>query len=131
MRNRSVYIAVAIVLATIAIWTRSGADIIPTVVAKYGGDILWALTVFLLIGLMMPTRPTIAVAGIALLISFLVEVSQLYHAPWIDMLRQTKIGALVLGHGFLWSDLVCYTIGIGMGVLAEMVNHWLKSGSGD
>ena len=34
-----------------------------------------------------------------------VEESQLYHASWIDSIRGTTLGALVLGHGFLWSDL--------------------------
>jgi hypothetical protein len=30
-----------------------------------------------------------------------------------------RVGGLVLGYGFLWSDLVCYAVGIGAGVLAE------------
>ncbi|WP_348983054.1 hypothetical protein [Desulfosporosinus sp. I2] len=29
------------------------------------------------------------------------------------------IGGLVLGYGFLWSDLVSYTVGIGVGILIE------------
>ena len=41
----------------------------------------------------------------------------LYHAPWIDNLRQTTLGGLVLGFGFLWSDIFCYTIGIIIGVI--------------
>ncbi|MCG8538340.1 MAG: DUF2809 domain-containing protein [Clostridia bacterium] len=30
-----------------------------------------------------------------------------------------KIGGLILGFGFLWSDIVCYAIGILIGLLAE------------
>ena len=37
------------------------------------------------------------------LFSLTVELSQLYHAPWIDELRQIRLAALLLGQGFLWS----------------------------
>ena len=40
------------------------------------------------------------------------EFSQLYRAPWIDAVRATRLGALVLGQGFLWSDLWCYAAGV-------------------
>ena len=46
---------------------------------------------------------------------FVIEFSQLYQADWINAVRATTIGALVLGSGFLWTDLVCYTIGVGLG----------------
>ena len=46
-----------------------------------------------------------------------IEISQLYQAPWIDATRATRLGGLVLGHGFLWSDMVCYSVGIGVGAL--------------
>jgi hypothetical protein len=49
-----------------------------------------------------------------------VEVSQLYHAPWIDAIRQTRLGGWVLGFGFLWSDLACYAVGIATGAVAEL-----------
>ena len=40
------------------------------------------------------------------------ELLQLYHAPWIESIRQTRIGGLILGFGFLWSDIICYAVGI-------------------
>jgi len=60
-------------------------------------------------------------AATALAIAYLVEISQLYHAPWIDGLRQSTLGALILGFGFLWSDMVCYTVGVAAGVMLERV----------
>jgi Protein of unknown function (DUF2809) len=39
------------------------------------------------------------------------EVSQLWHTPWLDAIRHTTVGRLMLGLGFLWSDLVCYAVG--------------------
>ena len=59
-------------------------------------------------------RSTARLAGRALVIVFAVEFSQLYHAPWADAIRGTWLGGLVLGSGFLWSDLACYTIGVGV-----------------
>ena len=61
-----------------------------------------------------PRARTVHVAAIALGIAVAVEVSQLYHAPWIDAIRGTTAGALVLGFGFLWSDLVCYVVGVAL-----------------
>ena len=40
------------------------------------------------------------------------------HARWIAV-RRTTLGGLVLGFGFLWSDLACYTVGIGLGMVLE------------
>jgi hypothetical protein len=56
-------------------------------------------------------------------------VSRLYHAPWIDSLRQIRVAALLLGHGFLWSDLVCYGVGVGVGALAESLTARHSSAS--
>ena len=55
----------------------------------------------------------------ALLFSYCIEISQLYQAGWINAIRGTTLGALVLGHGFLWSDMVCYTVGVGLAVLID------------
>lgn len=54
-----------------------------------------------------------------LLFCFAIEFSQLYKAPWINELRHTLFGRLVLGEGFLWSDLLCYVVGIGIGILVD------------
>jgi len=51
----------------------------------------------------------------ALAFAYGVEFSQLYQADWINSLRQTTLGGLVLGFGFKWSDLVAYTLGIFLG----------------
>ncbi len=76
---------------------------------------------FLMIGFIFASLSTVEVAAIALLFSLGIELSQLYHAPWIDDIRQYRLGALVLGHGFLWTDLVCYSFGVAMGVVGEMM----------
>jgi hypothetical protein len=91
----------------------------PAFVHDYVGDVLYALMIFLGLGFLFPKFPTIKIAALALAFCFVIEISQLYHAPWIDAIRNMRFGGLVLGFGFLWSDLVCYFVGVSFGFLAE------------
>ena len=58
---------------------------------------------------------------LALAFSVAVELSQLYHASWIDSIRHTTLGGLILGFDFVWSDLACYALGVGLGVSGEIL----------
>jgi Protein of unknown function (DUF2809) len=118
-RNRILYSAFEVGVIATGWGTRRYGRHLPEIVAVYGGDTFWALMVFVGIGLIARAWPTKRVAGLALAVSYGVEISQLYHAGWIDQLRHSVVGALVLGQGFVWSDLVCYTVGVGLGVVAE------------
>jgi Protein of unknown function (DUF2809) len=106
-------------VACLGIGSRRFAGHLPGFVAAYAGDTLWALAVFLGIGLLLPTASTGRVALLALAFSIVIEVSQLYHARWIDSIRRTTIGGLALGFDFVWSDLACYAVGVGLGILIE------------
>lgn len=91
----------------------------PDVVNLMFGDALWALAVFLMIRMMAPRLRLRAASGAALALCFAVELSQLYQARWINSIRGTTLGGLVLGFGFLWSDILAYTLGVGLGTLGE------------
>jgi Protein of unknown function (DUF2809) len=116
-----VSIALLAIVCMLGLGSRHFASNLPAVVATYAGDTLWALALFLFLGLILYRVSTGRIAALALVISLLVEVSQLYHAPWIDSIRRTRLGGLVLGFGFLWSDLVCYAAGVGLGVVIMSV----------
>ena len=92
------------------------------------GDSLWALMVFLMAGFLLNGKSPRWIALVALVFSYCIEISQLYHAPWIDAVRANRLGGLVLGFGFLWSDLVCYAVGIGFGVVMEKIFLKKKNG---
>lgn len=96
----------------IGLATRRFAAAFPSVIARYGGDALWAAMVFWLVALVRPRAARRPLALAALSVAWAVEVSQLYRAPWIDAVRATRGGALVLGQGFLWSDLASYAVGV-------------------
>jgi hypothetical protein len=93
---------------------------LPGVVAAYAGDTLWATTAFFGLGLLLPKARTWRIASLATILSLIVEFGQLYRAPWIDSIRRTTLGGLILGFDFVWSDLACYTIGVGLGILIEL-----------
>ncbi len=88
-------------------------------IGAYAGDTLWAMMVFLGLAFLFKRKSTVWIALGALIFSFGIEVSQLYHAPWIDAIRATTLGGLILGYGFLWSDLACYTVGVILGSLLD------------
>jgi hypothetical protein len=120
-RNRFTYFLFLITVIFLGLGSRYFAKTLPCWVHLYLGDALWALMVFIIVALVFKDKTSIWVAGIALFFSFGIEISQLYHAPWIDSIRNTCLGGLVLGYGFLWSDLACYTLGITFGYLAEKI----------
>ncbi len=91
----------------------------PAFVHDYVGDVLYAVMMFFGFGFLFPKSPTIKIAALALGFCVAIEISQLYHAPWIDAIRHTRIGGLILGFGFLWSDLVCYLVGVCIGLMVE------------
>jgi len=118
-RNSFTYLALVIIFMILGLGTRNFSVLLPKWINLYLGDALWALMVFFLFGLIFRTRETRLIVALAFLFSFGIEISQLYHSQWIGTLRQTRLGGLVLGYGFLWSDLVSYTVGIGVGLFIE------------
>jgi len=118
-RNRLLYLCLAVaVIATGLLW-RSGFIPMPAALSKYGGDALWALMVFVGFGFLLPRASTLSLALLALVFSWGVEFSQLYKAPWIDAIRSTLPGRLVLGNTFNWPDLPAYVLGVGLGAIME------------
>jgi hypothetical protein len=76
------------------------------------GDALWAMMIFFGLGALMPRARWTTRTAAALAICAAVETSQLYHRPWLDALRATALGHLVLGSGFDPRDFLSYAIGI-------------------
>ncbi|MFK8067920.1 MAG: DUF2809 domain-containing protein [Gammaproteobacteria bacterium] len=99
----------------------SYAQLLPEFISEYAGDTLWALMVFWIVCTLRPDWPTKTIVMTAVAFAFGIEFLQLYHAPWIDGIRNTKIGALILGHGFKFSDLICYSVGVFLGVVIKVL----------
>ena len=93
----------------------------PELYATYAGDIWWASMVYFIISILAKNWSPFKTAVVALLFAFAIELSQIYHAPWIDQIRLTFPGRMILGFAFKSSDLVCYTVGIVLAMMAEIL----------
>jgi len=82
------------------------------VIVEYGGDVTWAAAfLFLLRSIFFHTKAW-KLAVICYVLGVLDECSQLLYFDWLVAIRQTYIGRLMLGVGFVWSDILCYAIGV-------------------
>ena len=117
-RRRALLVVLPVVIAA-GLASRRWPEALPAVVAAYAGDILWAVMVYVLIAFVWGAAPSRVVALWGLAVAFVVELSQTAHLPWLDMVRRHHLGALVLGQGFLWSDLACYAVGVAAAFLVD------------
>ncbi|MBK4202503.1 DUF2809 domain-containing protein [Bacillus subtilis] len=125
-RNRWKYAAVTILIMVLGLGSRAFSNVLPNTINTYLGDSLWAATIFTGCGFLFQKMKTMLTGIISLSFCFIIEISQLYHAEWIDRIRDTSLGGLVLGYGFLWSDIEAYTIGIAFCAAIELLALGIK-----
>jgi hypothetical protein len=118
--RRRPFLAIAIVVTVaLGLASRKVPVLFPALLGKYPGDALWSLMVYWTVAWLIPDASIKKVALLALAFSYADEVSQLYQAPWINAVRRTTLGHLVLGSAFSWLDMLAYTIGVAAGATVE------------
>lgn len=120
-RNRLSYFILIIIVIGIGLFSRSRW--IPEIIYPYLGDYLYAIMFFFITGFLFPEMKILKVAFLSILICYLIEAFQLYEANWINKIRSYKIGGLILGFGFLWSDIISYTLGGITGYIFERIYY--------
>jgi len=120
-RSHAVVLGLLVATVVLGLASRGYPQAFPRIVATYAGDVLWTTAAYWCLALARAAWPPARLAVLALGGSVLVELSQLVHAPWLDAIRGNPFGALVLGQGFLWSDLACYVVGAGLAALVDRV----------
>lgn len=120
IKYRYYYLAFCLLTILLGLYSRKYGEYLPVFVAKYAGDTLWASMVYWGISILWVKERIFRRSAMALLFSYCIEISQIYQADWINTIRGTTLGALVLGHGFLWSDMFCYTVGVGITALIDL-----------
>ncbi|MGD7006987.1 DUF2809 domain-containing protein [Metabacillus sp. 84] len=123
-RNRIIYAAVMILVIAMGLLSRRLSIYLPGWVNAYLGDALWAAMVFVGFAFLFNRKKTSLIASIAALYCLLTECSQLIQTSWLNEIRDTMLGGLVLGYGFLWTDLAAY--GIGIALCAVMEWKWKR-----
>jgi len=111
MDRRLRALAALILVVGVGLASRRYDGLFPRILGKYPGDALWTMAAYLGWKLALPSMGPRGLGVMALGLSFLVEFLQLYHAPWLDGIRDTRLGHLLLGSTFNPMDLVAYTVG--------------------
>lgn len=124
MRARLTYLIAVIVVILLGMSTRIFTEALPAFVADNFGDALWASMIYCGTRMLLAHKKRYWSVGLSLLFCFAIECSQLYQADWINAIRNTAIGGLVLGYGFLYVDLIRYSFGVLCAYLIDRcINH--------
>ncbi|WP_227013641.1 ribosomal maturation YjgA family protein [Paenibacillus psychroresistens] len=90
---------------------RAYASVLPHFVAEHFGDALWAAMIYFGVRALLVRMSVLQAFLISLGFCYAIECSQLYQADWVNRIRSTLLGGLILGRGFLYVDLVRYCEG--------------------
>ena len=118
-RIRSAALAITSIIVGLVVH-RAALGLNP-LVRDMAGDALWAMMIFYGLGVLLPRTRLRTRTSSALAICFAVEASQLYHSPWLDALRATLPGHLILGSGFDPRDFLSYSLGVAAAAVLENV----------
>lgn len=88
---------------------------------KYGGSVLWAGMVYLLLAGLLRDRSALTVALAASGVAGLVELLRLWHFPALDAFRLTRAGILLLGRVFSFWHFPIYWTTIALTAAADKV----------
>lgn len=111
--RRSRWRVVACLALVVAAGLASRRWPLPGVLAEHTGDALYTVAVFFVLAWLAPSWRGLVLATVAFAASAAIECGQLLSFPWLVDLRNSKLGALVLGQGFQWADFLAYAVGAG------------------
>ena len=115
IRKRVVYFILITIIIVLGLLSRKYS-----VIPLWVGDVFWATMIYFMLRFFLVSASVRKIALISIIISYAIEFSQLYKAGWIDNLRHTFFGRMILGETFFWGDLLSYTAGILVGVFIDL-----------
>jgi hypothetical protein len=125
-RRRLIYGLLIVILIPLGLAIRKYPQALYSFIAQYAGDTVWAAMVYFMFTFLFPLWPLRKKLLAAFLFCYLIEISELYQAPWINAIRATWLGGRILGYGFLWSDLACYAVGIFLATFGDRLMFYGK-----
>ncbi|MGV3696439.1 ribosomal maturation YjgA family protein [Flavobacterium sp.] len=84
------------------------------------GDILYAVMVYFGFRMVLVKISDEKKILFPLLFCYLIEIQQLFKAAWVVKIRSTSLGHYALGQGFLWSDIIWYTVGVAVAYTVDI-----------
>ena len=119
-RRRGVYVGLLLATVMTGFAVHMHGHFLGGLVRDVLGDALWAAMIVWLLALVLPSATTRTIAIGAIVVCVLVELSQLLRAEWLDDVRGTMIGHLVLGSDYDTRDLFAYGAGVVAAALLDV-----------
>jgi uncharacterized membrane protein len=119
MPYRAALLLTIVIIIPLGYWLRF-SPLLPWWVADISGSLAYQI---LCIAIVQFCFPKVSIAKTAIgvfLFSCAIEFLQLYQPAWLQAIRATLLGRLILGNTFLWEDFPPYALGCGLGWL------WVK-----
>lgn len=91
-------------------------------IRPYGGDVLVGILVYCFVKSFFNT-PVLPTVIAVLIFCYVIEMLQYFHFVDLLGLHNVKLARIVLGVGFSWIDMLCYTAGMLIVFLTERVMH--------
>lgn len=114
MTKRKVYLIAFFISIGIGLLSRK-TNAIPL----YTGDIIYAIMSYWMFRFLFYPKSLVFSLIASLSFCFLIELLQLIQNPFFIWLRSHQFLRLIFGQGFLWSDLIAYTIGVNLAYLID------------
>ncbi|SEM45146.1 Protein of unknown function [Paenisporosarcina quisquiliarum] len=122
--SKRFYYVIAILVSIVFGLASRYISALPMFIVNHAGDTLWAIMVYFLFRIIFVHKSLHLAIYLSLVFCFCIEFSQLYQADWINTIRVSLVGSLILGKGFLPEDLIRYSIGI---VIAYLLDKWIST----
>lgn len=118
-RTRRITLSLLIVVPLLGLAFRAYRGPLQNVVNHYGpASVCYTVFFVLLFFFLFPRPAAILPIAIGVLVwTCLVEFSQLWHPAWLESIRATVVGRLLLGNSFSWWDFPAYFLGCVVGWL--------------
>lgn len=120
-RQRVIYIGLTFFTIVVGLLSRKYYYYLPSALNLYLGDALYALMMFWILGFLFNRQNIVRNGFMAMIICYTIEFTQTLDYVWLIKIRSNILGKLILGTGFLWSDLLAYVLGILVGGLMETI----------
>ena len=111
-RRRLLFLLLAVLTIGVGLAVHIYGEAVPRAFRDKLGDALWAAMMTWFVAAAIPSAKATTRAAVSIGICFAVELSQLIHTPWLESVRDTTLGSLVLGSGFDAADLAAYAVGV-------------------
>jgi hypothetical protein len=124
-RERSALAALLLFEIPFGYWLRFRAPFSPQFCDSAGGA-LYVILWILMVGVFLWRPAARRIAGTVLAITCALEFLQLWHPAWLEAIRATFPGRVLLGTTFGWTDFPPYFLGAALGWLMLGAVRWLR-----